>query len=267
MQTRIAALLDKEWSDALKNRYILFMMILLPLIFVAIPTIMLVVTANVPIKNPQQEISDLPGHWLQTCNAQSLTATECLQVYLSNEFILFFLIMPLAIPMTIATYSVIGEKRDRSLEPLLATPLSTFELLLGKSIAAAASGMAVTWACAVLFVVIARLVVISPKVYAEIITPTWLMIVLMLGPLLTVLATTIGLMVSSRVNDPRAAEQLGMIVIIPVLGLFFGQMAGVVTLSPLLVSFVAAGLVAVDLILLAVAVGLFQRETILTRWK
>jgi len=74
-------------------------------------------------------------------------------------------------------------------------------------------------------------------------------------------------MVSSRVNDPRAAEQLGMIVILPILALILGQVAGVITMSSALALGMAAVLVIVDLALLAAAVRLFDRETILTRWK
>jgi hypothetical protein len=46
-----------------------------------------------------------------------------------------------------------------------------------------------------------------------------------------------------------------------------GQMAGVVQLSVLFVLLGALVLLAIDAGLLAVAVKLFQRETILTRWK
>ncbi len=74
-------------------------------------------------------------------------------------------------------------------------------------------------------------------------------------------------MVSSRVNDPRAAEQLGMVVIIPVIALILGQVAGVITVSSALALGMAAVLLVVDLALLALAVRLFDRETILTRWK
>jgi hypothetical protein len=46
-----------------------------------------------------------------------------------------------------------------------------------------------------------------------------------------------------------------------------GQMAGVVQISVLFVLIGALVLLAIDAGLLTVAVKLFQRETILTRWK
>jgi ABC-2 type transport system permease protein len=69
------------------------------------------------------------------------------------------------------------------------------------------------------------------------------------------------------VNDPRTAQQISAVLVVPVLGLIFGQLAGVVVLGPALalgigviLAFVAAGA-------LWVATRLFQREVILTRWR
>ena len=55
---------------------------------------------------------------------------------LSNAFLIvsFFLMMPLIIPMSIAAQSIVGEKQYKSLEPLLATPIKTGELLFAKAL-------------------------------------------------------------------------------------------------------------------------------------
>ena len=63
--------------------------------------------------------------------------------------------------------------------------------------------------------------------------------ILVVGPLLAILATTFALMVSSRVNDPRVAEQISMVIIIPVMAGFFGQVAGLFVLNTQLISIVA----------------------------
>jgi hypothetical protein len=58
-----------------------------------------------------------------------------------------------------------------------------------------------------------------------------------------------------------------MIIILPVLVAFFGQMSGIITLNInfMLVSVLLLGLV--DAVLVFLSVRLFQRETIITRWK
>jgi ABC-2 type transport system permease protein len=74
-------------------------------------------------------------------------------------------------------------------------------------------------------------------------------------------------MVSSRVNDPRVAEQLSAVVILPLLALFFGQISGLFILNSKLILGMAVFLILLDGLLIYLAVRLFERENILTRWK
>jgi ABC-type Na+ efflux pump permease subunit len=49
--------------------------------------------------------------------------------------LLYFMMFPLVIPHQIAIYAIMSEKEQKSLEPLLATPLRTSELFLAKMLA------------------------------------------------------------------------------------------------------------------------------------
>jgi ABC-2 type transport system permease protein len=95
----------------------------------------------------------------------------------------------------------------------------------------------------------------------------WWFAVLIFGPLLAVLSVNFSLMVSSRVNDPRVAEQLSALVILPLLGLFFGQISGLFFINRQLIFVMAVVLLVLDGLMVYVAIRLFERETILTRWK
>jgi ABC-2 type transport system permease protein len=95
----------------------------------------------------------------------------------------------------------------------------------------------------------------------------WLIAIFIVGPLLALMAVAFSVMVSSRVNDPRVAEQLSMLIILPVMGLFLGQLSGLFIINRQLILAFAVLMVFVDAVLLYVAVRLFQREAILTRWK
>ena len=75
------------------------------------------------------------------------------------------------------------------------------------------------------------------------------------------------IMISSRVNDPRVAEQLSAIVIVPILALFFGQISGFLVIDSRIILIMIAILILIDLGMLYLTERLFQRETILTRWK
>jgi ABC-type Na+ efflux pump permease subunit len=58
---------------------------------------------------------------------------------LFNAFAFFFIIVASSLPAGMASYSIVGEKVEKSLEPLLATPATDGEILLGKSLDSAAS--------------------------------------------------------------------------------------------------------------------------------
>ncbi len=263
---RVRAIIEKEWAEAFKNRMVVFTVGLLPVLFAFLPLILIFVFQNTGPEDFRSS-GPLPPGLANNPMFQGLDEQDRVLALLVNQFMLFYLIMPLAIPVTIAAYSVVGEKREKSLEPLLATPITVNELLWGKSLAAALPGIAATWASYALYAVLARLLIENDRVYATIVNPMWLFALIVVAPLMSILAVNVGLIVSSRVNDPRAAEQLSMFVILPVLALFFAQMAGVMLVNLQTMMGLAAVLALVDAGLIRLGARLFQRETILTRWK
>ena len=180
---------------------------------------------------------------------------------------LLFMLMPLAIPVTIAAYSIVGEKTTRTLEPVLATPVTTGELLGGKTVAAVLPAIAATWLGFLIFILGTFLLSRSPDLLSLILDPMWMIAVFIVGPLLSLAAVSVAVMVSSRANDPRVAEQLSMLVILPLLGLFFGQITGLILINQRLVLWMAGIMAILDAGLIFVATQIFEREAILTRWK
>jgi ABC-2 type transport system permease protein len=174
---------------------------------------------------------------------------------------------PLIIPINIAAFSVVGEKATRSLEPLLATPITTIELLVGKNLAAVTPAVLATWVGFTLFIIGAWIIVRSPNVISSLLDPMWWIAIIVVGPLLAILSVNFSLMVSSRVNEPRVAEQLSALVILPVLALFFAQIAGLLIVNRQIVLLLCVILLILDIVMVYLAVRLFHRETILTRWK
>jgi ABC-2 type transport system permease protein len=260
---KVKIIIQKEWAEVFKNRFVLFTVAFLPLILTALPIGILYATRSSGMDN---FAADLPTQFAEVC-PEGLSGGECFQVYLVSQFMILFMMMPLAIPVTIAAYSIVGEKTTRSLEPLLATPVTTGELLLGKSLAAALPAILATWAGFFIFAVGALILVPNEEAIAAILDPMWLLAVLLVGPLMATLAVLVSVMVSSRVNDPRVAEQLSMVVIVPVLALFFGQVSGLFLINRQIILILAVILLVVDIGMVFLAVRLFQRETILTRWK
>jgi len=262
---KIKVIVRKEWAEVFKNKMVIFTVAFLPLIMTAIPLIILFSTREIGMG------SDLGTDVGQMVSSglclQDLNNSECFQVYLVSQFMMLFMLIPLAIPITIAAYSIVGEKNARSLEPLLATPITTFELLVGKSLAAVIPAIIATYGSFIVFISGVSLLIKSKAVLMAFMDFRWLVAIFIVGPLMAVLAVNLSLMVSSRVNDPRAAEQISMILIVPVLGLFFGQMAGLFILNKQVITIIAIILVAIDILVVYLAIRIFDREAILTRWR
>ena len=94
-----------------------------------------------------------------------------------------------------------------------------------------------------------------------------LLAIAILVPLLTLLSVNLGIFISTRVNDIRAAQQIGGLVVVPVVGLGIAQVTGRVVLDD--TSFVQTALIlaALDVIVFLLARLAFQRENILVRWR
>jgi ABC-2 type transport system permease protein len=261
---KVKTIIQKEWAEVFKNRLVVFTVTFLPLIMAAIPLGILfamrgeTVTPDVGTEFPQA---------LDAMCPPELAGGECFQVYMVSQFMLMFMILPLAIPATFAAYSIVGEKTTRSLEPLLATPITTMELLVGKSLAAVIPAILATYVAFGVYALGAYFLITNRMVYAAMMDSRWLIAVVIVGPLMALMAVNASVMVSSRVNDPRVAEQLSMVVIVPLLAVFFGQIAGLFIVDRRFVIGSAFILLLVDVVLVYFAVKLFQRETILTRWK
>jgi ABC-2 type transport system permease protein len=95
----------------------------------------------------------------------------------------------------------------------------------------------------------------------------WIIGIFVVGPLLSLAGVSLAVMISSRVNEPRAAEQLSALIILPVMAIFIGQLAGAVIVNQTFLLALTSGLIVVDVALMYFATQLFQRENILTRWK
>ncbi len=111
----------KDFSTFRKHKYIIYTLVLVPLLIsILLPTVMWYV--------------------LQRGGPQSLIVPQLL-----DAFSFIFVILPGIIPATIGSYSIVGEKVEKSLEPLLATPITDGELLLGKAIAGFLPTLLSTW--------------------------------------------------------------------------------------------------------------------------
>lgn len=263
---KIWAIARKEWSEVFKHRLVLFSVSFMPLIFTAIPLAMLY---SIGDTSTSSDMTELVGALAEAADqfCAGLNQAECAQFLLLQQFTVLFLMLPAIIPVTIASYSIVGEKTTHTLEPLLATPITTTQLLAGKAVAAAIPAILATLFGFGIFAAGTAILATSTAVARQLFSPLWMLGIFVVGPLLSIAGVSMAVMISSRVNDPRVAEQVSALVLLPVMAVFMGQIFGAVVLNLQLMVIIALALVLVDAAMLFFATQLFQRETILTRWK
>jgi ABC-2 type transport system permease protein len=262
------ALLRKELADERQN-----LGLFVPSLIVAVVAILLPVFVAIVVPYATGErLSDSSDFeiavelYRSQPGTRTLDPEAAIQAYLFQFFAVMLVLIPVTSSMSLAAYSVVGEKQARTLEPLLVTPITTFELLGAKVLGAFLPSIALT---AVSYIVYVLMTVIfaRPGVAGILLGARSIATVFVLGPLAALAALQMAVCVSSRVNDARTAQQIGVLVILPIPGLLVGQLLGALTLSVPVIASIALGLLAINAGLIWLAIALFDRETILTRWK
>ena len=197
--------------------------------------------------------------------AHANITADALPQYL-NAFLFFFMIYTGALPATMASYSMVGEKVERSLEPLLATPATDGEILLGKGIAALLPPLAAMWAGMITLMALCDAFTHGTLGYLYF--PNWMAAVTVLAaaPLLAVMAVQYAVLCSARVTEVRTAQQLAALAAVPGTGLYIALVSGAFSLNLTSLAVICGVLAVVDVGLAVAARATFHREEILTRW-
>jgi ABC-2 type transport system permease protein len=266
---RISNVLRKEWEVLFTDPDSALIITLLPLLIVAQGMLyvwlayrfggndMLSITM---FQNAlQKTIQALPG-------VGQLPGTEQILVLLLQQFNFFLLLIPTMIAISAATFSIVDEKQTGSLEALLATPVRTWELLLGKALAGAAPALVMTWVSAGVFLLITSLLGWG-RFSGFVINATWFLNLFLVTPMVAGLSFILGIIGSSRARDAKNAQNIILVIIFPVLALIGIQVTGIVWFTPLLTLALGIGIGIIDWLMLRVAVGIFQREAILLQWR
>jgi len=195
-----------------------------------------------------------------------LTGNALIQSFLFHQFSLLLLLVPIVAAMALATHAVIGEKQSKALEPLLATPISTLELLAAKTLTPFLFALGLSWAAVAAYVLGAALIG-EPGVWQALAGTRLVIMFGLLGPLIEMAALLTSVIVSSRASDPRSAQQLASLTILPVTAVFVAQLMGALVVGHAMMLITALGCLVLNALLLWVGVRVFQRESILTRWR
>lgn len=234
----IRAVVRKELRDYRRKRSIVVTMCILPLLFLVQPVISIFLTT--------------PG-----------TSGAALQKSLIVP-ILYLLLIPTIMPSTLAAYSVVGEREQGTLEPLLTTPIRQQEFLLGKAASVLIPTLVLSYTVFVLFLVAVRLGANSAVASAVFDDGPVILALFLLTPLMACWGIAVGMAMSVRATEVRVAQQLGMLASLPPVGVIILLAAGVVSPTFSVALLFAAGLLVIDALLLHFVSGMFDRERLVT---
>lgn len=266
---RVAALARKDAHELIRNPGAIF------------PAVMMVVGALFPAFLVAVAVPLFGGETLEESGAfadesaraiamipelGTLSGNALIQAFVFHQFATLLLLVPVVAAMTLATHAVIGEKLAKALEPLLATPISTFELLAAKTLTPFLFSLALTWLAVGLYIV-GILLVGEAGVARAVVGLRMAVMFAVLGPLVELAALQVSVIVSSRSNDPRSAQQITGLLILPITAVFIAQMMGAFVLGPAAMLLGALGMAILNMVLLWIGVQVFHRESILTRWR
>jgi ABC-2 type transport system permease protein len=234
---RVGAVVHKEIREFRRNRFVIGTMAVLPLVFLITPMITI-------FRTPE---SASPSQVRAAFGVISL----------------LMLIVPVVLPPVIAAYSVVGERDQGTLEPVLTAPIRASELLLGKAVATFLP--AVGLAYAIYLVVLVSIRLGAARVVSDVaFHPPQLLAQLLFIPLLALWSIWVGIGISSRATDVRVAQQLATLASLPLLAFTSLISFQLVTPSVPLAVGLAIALVAIDLAGWRVVARLFDRERLIT---
>jgi ABC-type Na+ efflux pump permease subunit len=233
--TRAGAILHKELRDYRRNRFVIGTMAATPVLFIILPAIQLI-AANVTGRN--------------------------LSVHVGLS-LLYMLVIPVMMPSVVSAYSVVGEREQGTLEPVLTTPIRREEFLVGKALAAFGPTLVISYAVFGIFLAVVGLFA-HPAVVSAIYAGTHVLVQLLFTPLLAGWAIWVGIAVSARSTDVRVAQQLSVLGSTPPLAIVALVSLNVITVSAALTIGLAAALLAIDLLAWRAVAAMFDRERLVT---
>jgi len=232
----------KDLQELSKNRYVFFSMLFLPVILVSVTVVNIYSAVN------------------------STPVSAVTIAILISTFSEIIILIPAIVSVLIGATSVVIEKNNRSLEPLLATPITDTELLLGKALAPFIPAIILGFVA--YGAIIPVVDYLTYPVFGGYILPTETMLYQMfvMAPLVGLFGTFVALFISTKIKDVRAAQQISTLAIMPLfIILVVGSLVFASTFDLLVVVTIILAIAVLGFAKLTIRQ--FNRESILISWK
>ncbi len=264
----VLAFVRHELRDLRTNSRVLPVLLVMPLISVVVP-ILLAAVAPVLLEETSRDpaMAAMLRQALSLPGLRNLSLEEALVRYLLRGTAAFFLLMPAVIASTAAAFSIVGEKQQRTLEPILATPITDREFLAAKFTVCMVPTMLATWGAALLAAL--GVDIVTMLRYGTLVLPDrfWVAGAGVLSLLFGGAVTLLTMRLSAKSVDPQATVQASALVIVPGALVVFGLFGKLLLNYFEAVLIIIALMIPLDAWLFRRVERTFRREEILTRWR
>ena len=184
-ERRVRAIVRKELRDYRRNRAVILAMAIFPLIFLIQPLLEVLL--------------------LQSSQSSQLR---------HQHVLLYMLSIAALVPAAVAAASVVGERQQGTLEPVLTTPIRREEFVVGKALAPLLPSVAIAYLVYAFFLVCVELFA-APGIAPALIRGTDVLAQVIFTPLLAGCSIWIAIAISARSSDIRVAQQLSILASLP----------------------------------------------------
>ncbi len=230
---RIEAIFRKELGEYRRNGSIVAAMAVIPAIFAIFP---LVVVLALPAPSAS--------------------------FFLNADPLVILLGIPALVPAAVAAYSVVGERQQGTLEPVLTTPIPREEFLLGKALATLLPSLVISFAVYALFIACIELFA-QPAVASAVLQGPALLAQVLFTPLLVAWSIWVGIAMSTRSSDLCVAQSLGSVASLPPIAIAYLIAFNVIHPTLSLALGLAAALLFVDVLAWRIVSAMFDRERLI----
>jgi ABC-type Na+ efflux pump permease subunit len=238
--TRIGAVIRKELTEFRRNRFILSTAAVLPIVFLISPTVSILALKASAVSTQLDKRVDT-------------------SLFLP-------LLIPVFVPALLSAYAVVGEREQGTLEPVLTTPISRVEFLVGKATAIFLPAVGISYLMFGVFVAITQFAA-RPAVATAVLHAPQLPAELVFIPLLAGWAIWVGLAISARATDTRVSQQLGTLASLPPVAVAAIFSFHVISPTFAVAALFAGGLLVIDGLACFAVARLFDRERLITGTK
>ncbi|OLS31985.1 MAG: hypothetical protein HeimAB125_13520 [Candidatus Heimdallarchaeota archaeon AB_125] len=266
---RIWALTKKDLMEFTKSKYVLSAVIGIPLLF----AILMPLGTILPIAkaNPADFEGEGLGGFIDNLFSKTIDDWASLSMHTQTLIMLAYamfivvLMLPIIIPAVTASETIVGEKERKTMEAILASPITETEIVFAKIISSLIPSFFATFISAAGYIILIDIMLFPFLGY--LLFPDFLSIifVLVFGPMFSIISVELMIMISTKVKSVRDSYQIGSLVVLPLIMLIGAEMFSFFFNTVLTLIIGLAVMLVIIFILFKFATNIFNREKAITK--